>query len=60
MGQVLRYMGWVKITLSKDGQAVKGLVICHDADPNLTYALMMTSNIEVKYYSVSFRLRDTP
>ena len=60
VGQILRYMGWVKNNLCKDGQAVKGLIICHEPDPKLAYALEMTSNIEVRYYRVSFELRDVP
>ncbi|HXK39988.1 MAG TPA: PDDEXK nuclease domain-containing protein [Candidatus Paceibacterota bacterium] len=60
VGQILRYMGWVKQNLCKDGQAVKGLVICRDPDAKLSYALAMTNNIDVRYYSVSFRLRETP
>jgi hypothetical protein len=60
VGQVLRYMGWVKKNLCLDGQAVKGLVICRDLDPKLNYALKMTENIDVRYYSVSFKLTETP
>lgn len=58
VGQVLRYMGWVKENLCKPTQQVRGLVICSDADPRLTYALKMVSNVQAKYYSVSFALRD--
>lgn len=57
VGQILRYMGWVKQNLCKSGQAVKGLIICRDPDPKLSYALQMTNNIDVRYYSVSFKLR---
>ena len=53
-------MGWVKKNLCKDGQAVKGLVICRDLDPKLSYALDMTNNIDVRYYSVSCKLREAP
>jgi restriction system protein len=60
VGQILRYMGWVKKNLCKDGQGVKGLVVCRDHDPKLAYALEMTKNIDVRYYSVSFKLRETP
>ena len=60
MGQVLRYMGWVKKNLCTNGQAVRGLVICRDSDPKLSYALEVTNNIEVRYYSVSFKLREAP
>jgi hypothetical protein len=50
-------MGWVKENLCVNGQSVKGLIICRDPDPKLTYALTMTSNIDVRYYSVSFKLQ---
>ena len=60
IGQILRYMGWVKMNLCKDGQSVKGLIICHDPDPKLSYALEMTNNIDVRYYSASFKLRENP
>ncbi len=60
VGQILRYMGWVKKNLCSNGQGVKGLVICRDHDPKLTYALEMTSNIDVRYYSMSFKLKDVP
>jgi hypothetical protein len=58
VGQILRYMGWVKRNLCKDGQSVKGLVICHDSDPKLSYALEMAKDIDIRYYSVSFKLTD--
>lgn len=60
VGQVLRYMGWVKANLCKDGQSVRGLVICRDRDLKLSYALEMTNNIDVRYYSVDFKLKESP
>lgn len=60
VGQVLRYMGWVKRNLCTQGQTVKGLVICRDPDPKLSYALEMIDSVSVSYYSVSFRLQETP
>jgi restriction system protein len=60
VGQILRYMGWVKKNLCKEGQGVRGLVICHDDDPKLSYALEMADNIDVRYYAVSFKLRESP
>jgi restriction system protein len=59
VGQILRYMRWVKRHLCKDGQGGKGLVVCRDPDPKLTYAAEMINNVEVRYYSVSFNLRET-
>jgi len=60
VGQILRYMGWVNQHLCKEGQGVKGLVVCRAPDPKLSYALKMTNNIDVRYYSVSFKLREEP
>lgn len=60
VGQILRYMGWVKQNLCTDNQSVKGLIICRDPDPKLSYALTMVNNVDVAYYSVSFALRNRP
>lgn len=60
VGQILRYMGWVKKNLSMDGQAVKGIVVCRDPDPKLSYALEMVCNVDVRYYNVSFTLSGEP
>jgi hypothetical protein len=53
-------MGWVKDKLCKDGQVVKGLIICLESDPKLDYAIKMINNIDVKYYEVKFKLKETP
>ena len=60
VGQVLRYMGWVNEKLCDKGQEVRGLIICREPDTRLNYALSMTKNVAVKYYSVSFKLADAP
>jgi restriction system protein len=60
IGQILRYMGWVKKNLCKQGQTVKGLVICRELDTKLSYALEMTNDIDVRYYNVSFKLKEAP
>jgi restriction system protein len=60
IGQTLRYMGWVKKNLCTYGQSVRGLIICRDHNPKLTYALEMTKGIDVRYYNVSFKLKETP
>jgi len=60
VGQVLRYMGWVRENLCQEGQAVKGMIICRKADPRLSYALKMTPAVTLKYYRVDFELLDAP
>lgn len=58
VGQILRYMGWVKENLSKKGEDVKGLIICREKDTKLTYALkaIPSAGIDVKLYQVDFKL----
>ena len=60
VGQVLRYMGWVKENLAKERKNVKGLIICKERDEKLDYSLraIPRCNIEVKLYKVDFQLID--
>ncbi len=56
MGQLLRYIGWVKRNLAEDGEQVQGLIICHEADDGLKYALSTQTGVELRLYRVEFRL----
>lgn len=58
VGQVLRYMGCLAENLCDENQSVRGMIICHDPDPKLTYALKPLNNVCVKYYRVEFSLLD--
>ena len=50
VGQILRYMGWVKENLAgKDGK-VEGLIISETADERIRYALGCVSDISLKIY----------
>ena len=52
-------MGWVKENLCREGEDVRGLIICKDTDERLVYALEMVRDIiQVKLYSVDFQLAD--
>jgi hypothetical protein len=53
IGQVLRYMGWVKENLA-DGREVKGIVIQKELDEKLQYALKMIPGVSAFLYTVSF------
>lgn len=57
LGQLLRYMGWVKEHLAEPGETVQGLVIAHEADEPIRYALAAVPNVELQLYEVDFRLR---
>lgn len=58
VGQVARYMGWVKRNLAA-GQEVSGIIIARANDLRLQYALQMVSNVELFVYKVRFALERT-
>ena len=55
VGQVARYMGWVRTKLA-GGQDVNGIIIARGNDLKLQYALQMMPNVELFVYKVSFTL----
>ena len=57
IGQVLRYIGWVRENLAKKGEDVRGIIIVGEKDAKLEYALKEIGNkVSAKIYKVSFRL----
>jgi len=56
VGQILRYMGWVKENLRKDYKdyTVRGIIIAKEKDEKLEYALKMTPDVNLFIYKVSF------
>tara|TARA_Y100000310_G_scaffold301619_2_gene338247 strand:+ start:1007 stop:1921 length:915 start_codon:yes stop_codon:yes gene_type:complete len=56
VGQILRYMGWVREHLAISGQKVEGVIICNEYDKKMDYAVSMIPNISIKKYAVSFSL----
>ena len=56
VGQLLRYIGWVKRYKAKDGEQVHGMIICREADDALRYALSTVQNVELRLYQVEFHL----
>jgi hypothetical protein len=56
IGQVLRYMGWVKQHLAKPNDRVEGLVIAHEADDKIRYALNAVPDVSLVFYEVKFSL----
>lgn len=55
VGQIMRYLGWVKIKLSQD-KPVKGIIIGYTNDDKLNYAISCVENIEIFLYRVNFSL----
>ncbi len=56
VGQIQRYMGYVKDELAEADQVVKGVIIALEDDIRLKRALSVTSNIDFYRYQVSFKL----
>lgn len=56
LGQLARYMGWIKIHLAKD-RNVRGVVVARAIDEKLRYAACVMPNVELLEYEVEFRLR---
>ena len=56
VGQIQRYMGYVKEDLAEENQDVKGIIIGADDDLRIKRALSVTSNIEFFKYQVKFKL----
>jgi restriction system protein len=56
VGQIQRYMGFIKEELAEPDQNVKGIIIALDDDKKIKYALNVTNNIEFYRYQIDFKL----
>jgi restriction system protein len=59
VGQVLRYMGFVKEDLAEPNQTVRGVIIALEDDLRLRRALAVTPSVEFLRYQISFKLLKT-
>jgi restriction system protein len=56
VGQILRYMGFVKDELLEPGQNVRGVIIALEDDTRLRRAISIVPSVEFYRYQVSFKL----
>ena len=56
VGQIQRYMGYVKEDLAEPHQEVKGVIIGSEDDLKIRRALSVTTNIDFYKYKVNFKL----
>jgi hypothetical protein len=56
VGQVLRYINWVKKNLAVSNQKVRGIIVASEVDEALRYAASYLPNVSVKTYAVTFSL----
>ena len=57
VGQVLRYMSWVRQHIAANGQNVRGIIVASEVDAALRYAAKDLAGVAVTTYAVSFALR---
>lgn len=55
LGQLLRYMGWVKEHLAK-GRPVRGIIVANRMDKKIKYAVSVTVDIVLYEYELKFEL----
>lgn len=58
LGQILRYMGWVKEELCKDGQKVDGIIIGERKDLQLEFALKVVPNVKFIKLNLNITLEE--
>jgi restriction system protein len=56
LGQIQRYMGYVKDELAEAGQTVRGVIIALDDDNRIRRALSVAPGIDFYRYEVNFKL----
>lgn len=56
VGQILRYMGYVKEQIAEAEQTVEGVIIALEDDQKLRWALLAVPSISFFRYQVSFKL----
>lgn len=56
VGQIQRYMGFVKEELAESGQSVEGIIIALEDDTRIRRALAVAPNISFYKYQINFKL----
>jgi restriction system protein len=57
VGQILRYMGYIKDQVAEDGQLVEGVIIALEDDQRLKRALSIVPSVTFYRYEVNFSLK---
>lgn len=56
IGQLARYMGWVRQTIGKDRE-VNGVIVAKEIGENLRYAIAVVPNVSLFEYEIEFHLK---
>lgn len=57
VGQLMRYIAWVKKNLAEPGQTVRGMIVARQISEDLLLACSMVPNVELFEYELSLSLR---
>jgi hypothetical protein len=57
VGQIARYMGWIRNEMAQPGQPVEGLIVTHESEDRLNYAVSAVQGLGLLLYEVAFSLR---
>lgn len=60
VGQLLRYMNWVRKELAEPGQGVRGIIVCRTISEDLCLACAGIANIELCEYELSVTVKKVP
>ena len=60
VGQLLRYMNWVRKELAEPGQRVRGIIVCRTMSEDLRLACMRIPDIELFEYRLSVSASKVP
>ena len=61
VGQISRYIGWVKVHMANNSRDVRGVVVVHKPtetypkDERLEYAVLANPKLQLKYYEISLK-----
>lgn len=56
VGQLLRYMGFIKREYCQDGKTVRGASVAHQDDLSIRNELSMVVGVQFYLYAVDFKL----
>lgn len=56
VGQAARYMGWVRSQIAQAHQRVEGIIVAHEQDLQLAYAVSAVPDLSILTYKIDFTL----
>lgn len=60
VGQLLRYMNWIRKELAEPGQRVRGIIVCRSISEDLCLACASIKNVELFEYKLSVTVKKVP